>query len=101
MHKDPCYDSIGFVVRNSTFIEESEAHVLGPPDDPLVGQVAREGWACGDTTQCYATGPANMAQPWLEEGYRAITVDIQDSPTTNPARQHFVADVAPSVARGR
>jgi hypothetical protein len=34
-----------------------------------------------------------MVQPWIEAGYEAITVDLQESPTANPARHHFVADV--------
>lgn len=40
---------------------------------------------------CDRTG--NMVQPWIEAGYEAITVDLQESPTANPARHHFVADV--------
>lgn len=40
---------------------------------------------------CDRTG--NMVQPWIEAGYRAITVDLQESGTANPKRDHFVADV--------
>ncbi len=40
---------------------------------------------------CDRTG--NMVQPWIEAGYEAITVDMQESPTANPRRHHFVADV--------
>ena len=40
---------------------------------------------------CDRTG--NMVQPWLDAGYEAITVDLQDSPTSNKARRHIVADV--------
>lgn len=40
---------------------------------------------------CDRTG--NMVAPWIEAGYEAITVDLQESPTANPRRHHFVADV--------
>lgn len=40
---------------------------------------------------CDRTG--NMVQPWIEAGYEAVTVDMQESPTVNQARHHFVADV--------
>jgi hypothetical protein len=40
---------------------------------------------------CDRTG--NMVQPWIEAGYEAVTVDLQESPTANPARQHIVADI--------
>jgi hypothetical protein len=40
---------------------------------------------------CDRTG--NMVQPWIEAGYEAVTVDMQESATANPARHHFVADV--------
>lgn len=40
---------------------------------------------------CDRTG--NMVLPWLEAGYEAITVDLQESPTTHPRRRHVVADV--------
>jgi hypothetical protein len=39
---------------------------------------------------CDKTG--NMVQPWLEAGYEAITVDLQDAPK-QMGRHHFVADV--------
>ena len=34
-----------------------------------------------------------MVQPWIDAGYEAITVDLQESQTANPKRHHFVADV--------
>jgi hypothetical protein len=34
-----------------------------------------------------------MVQPWLEAGYEAITVDLQEADHGNKARHHFVADV--------
>lgn len=40
---------------------------------------------------CDRTG--NMVAPWIEAGYEAITVDMQEAPTANKARHHFVADV--------
>lgn len=40
---------------------------------------------------CDKTG--NMVQPWIDAGYEAITVDLQESETANKARHHFVADV--------
>src|SRR5687767_4747656 len=40
---------------------------------------------------CDRTG--NMVQPWINAGYEAITVDLQDSDTANKYRHHFVADV--------
>ncbi len=40
---------------------------------------------------CDKTG--NMVQPWLEAGYEAVTVDLQEAETANKARHHFVADV--------
>lgn len=40
---------------------------------------------------CDRTG--NMVQPWIEAGYRAVTVDLQESPTANAMRDHIVADV--------
>lgn len=40
---------------------------------------------------CDRTG--NMVQPWLDAGYQAVTVDLQESATAHPARHHFVADV--------
>lgn len=39
---------------------------------------------------CDRTG--NMVRPWLEAGYRAVTVDIQDAPE-EPGRLHIVRDV--------
>jgi hypothetical protein len=41
---------------------------------------------------CDRTG--NMVLPWLEAGYEAVTVDLQDAPVGNKARHHFVADVS-------
>lgn len=40
---------------------------------------------------CDRTG--NMVQPWLEAGYEAITVDLQEAPARIIGRHHFVADV--------
>lgn len=40
---------------------------------------------------CDRTG--NMVQPWIDAGYEAITVDLQEGQTTNQARHHFVADI--------
>jgi hypothetical protein len=40
---------------------------------------------------CDRTG--NMVQPWIEAGYEAVTVDLQESPTASKSRHHFVADV--------
>lgn len=40
---------------------------------------------------CDRTG--NMVQPWLDAGYEAITVDLQDAPETHERRHHFAADV--------
>jgi hypothetical protein len=40
---------------------------------------------------CDRTG--NMVQPWLDAGYEAVTVDLQECPTANSARHHFVCDV--------
>jgi hypothetical protein len=40
---------------------------------------------------CDRTG--NMVQPWIEAGYRAVTVDLQDAAVSNQARDHFVADL--------
>lgn len=41
---------------------------------------------------CDRTG--NMVQPWLDAGYRAITVDLQSPPERLPAhRAHLVSDV--------
>lgn len=40
---------------------------------------------------CDKTG--DIVSPWIEAGYEAITVDLQDSPTACPGRHHFVADV--------
>jgi hypothetical protein len=39
---------------------------------------------------CDWTG--NMVQPWIEAGYEAVTVDLQEAPI-NEKRHHFVADV--------
>jgi hypothetical protein len=40
---------------------------------------------------CDRTG--NITLPWLEAGYQAITVDLQEAPTAHVNRHHFVADV--------
>lgn len=40
---------------------------------------------------CDRTG--NMTLPWIEAGYEAVTVDLQEAPTANKARHHFVADI--------
>lgn len=40
---------------------------------------------------CDRTGV--MVQPWLDAGYEAITVDLQDAGTRPPERMHYVADV--------
>lgn len=40
---------------------------------------------------CDRTG--NMVRPWLDAGYDAITVDLQESPESHPRRHHFTADV--------
>jgi hypothetical protein len=40
---------------------------------------------------CDRTG--NMVQPWIEAGYEAITVDLQESDTANKHRHHFAADI--------
>jgi hypothetical protein len=40
---------------------------------------------------CDMTG--NMVEPWLDAGYKAITVDLQDNHSAHPRRNHFVADV--------
>jgi hypothetical protein len=40
---------------------------------------------------CDRTG--NMVQPWLEAGYYAVTVDLQEAINHHPRRWHVVADV--------
>lgn len=45
---------------------------------------------------CDRTG--NMVRPWLEAGYRAITVDLQGNPGRDvdpdyPGRHHYIADI--------
>ena len=40
---------------------------------------------------CDRTGA--MVQPWLENGYRVITVDLQPAANPHPNREHIVADV--------
>lgn len=40
---------------------------------------------------CDRTG--NMVKPWLDAGYEAVTVDLQEAETGNKARHHFVADI--------
>lgn len=40
---------------------------------------------------CDRTG--NMVQPWIEAGYEAVTIDMQESNTASPKRHHFVGDV--------
>ena len=34
-----------------------------------------------------------MVRPWLEAGYEAITVDLQEQENPHPARRHIVSDV--------
>lgn len=41
---------------------------------------------------CDRTG--NFVRPWVEAGYRAVTVDLQDAPDVQPGRTHIVADVS-------
>ena len=40
---------------------------------------------------CDRTG--NMVEPWLEAGYEAITVDLQEQVNPHPRRRHIVQDV--------
>jgi hypothetical protein len=40
---------------------------------------------------CDRTG--NMVKPWLDAGYQAITVDLQEQVCTHPLRTHIVKDV--------
>lgn len=40
---------------------------------------------------CDRTG--NMVQPWIDAGYQAVTVDLQEAPSSTPARHHFAADI--------
>ena len=40
---------------------------------------------------CDRTG--NMVQPWLDNGYHAITVDLQPATNPNQNREHIIADV--------
>lgn len=40
---------------------------------------------------CDRTG--KMVRPWLEAGYRAITVDLQEQENPHPMRTHIVCDV--------
>jgi hypothetical protein len=40
---------------------------------------------------CDRTG--NMVKPWLEAGYRAITIDLQESTLTHPNHTHIQGDV--------
>ena len=40
---------------------------------------------------CDRTG--NMVRPWLEAGYRAVTVDLQEAALTHPLRKHLMVDV--------
>lgn len=47
---------------------------------------------------CDRTG--NMVLPWLEAGYDALTVDVQEQANPHPARQHVVTDVR-SVLLGK
>ena len=35
----------------------------------------------------------NMVAPWLEAGYEAVTVDMQEADRIEPGRHHLVADV--------
>lgn len=40
---------------------------------------------------CDRTG--HLARPWLDAGYNAITVDVQQAANPDPARVHWVGDV--------
>jgi hypothetical protein len=40
---------------------------------------------------CDRTG--NMVQPWLEAGYEAITVDLQEQENPHPCRRHIIRDI--------
>lgn len=40
---------------------------------------------------CDRTG--NMVKPWIEAGYKAVTVDLQPASWEHPSREHHVADV--------
>lgn len=40
---------------------------------------------------CDRTG--NMVRPWLEAGFRAVTVDLQPEANPHPRREHIVADI--------
>lgn len=40
---------------------------------------------------CDRTG--NMVQPWLDAGYDAVTVDLQEQENPHPLRRHIIADV--------
>ena len=40
---------------------------------------------------CDRTG--NMVRPWLDAGYEAITVDLQEQENPHPRRRHIVMDV--------
>lgn len=41
---------------------------------------------------CDRTG--NIVRPWIENGYRAITVDLKPAPAEEAGREHIVCDVA-------
>jgi hypothetical protein len=41
---------------------------------------------------CDRTG--NMVKPWLEAGYSAVTVDLQESELDHPAHRHIQCDLA-------
>lgn len=97
-----------FVIGQGTLLFLS-ATVPIPNDMPMIRSIGMRGMECAPASilksaksetepigvivlsLCDRTG--NMVQPWIEAGYEAITVDLQDSPTANPARHHFVADV--------
>jgi hypothetical protein len=40
---------------------------------------------------CDRTG--NMVRPWIEAGFHAITVDLQEQVNPHPRRMHFVSDI--------
>lgn len=40
---------------------------------------------------CDRTG--NMVRPWIEAGYEAVTVDLQEQENPHPRRRHIVSDV--------
>jgi hypothetical protein len=51
---------------------------------------------------CDRTGA--MIQPWIDAGYRAVTVDLQPAANPHPSREHVIADVTkwrPPLRMGR